>query len=167
MVRWDCSDTESARNSVQGSHTPSPVTPWPELHTTHWTPLSFYRKTVVREESQGDYSVDTSSSPAVPPAGPGGTSGTCTSCRARYSWTRTGAARPRPWCSRARSPGTGSWAAAGSTRAAAANNTTTELMVILQSSHQPGTGQLPHWSVRTFPQTWEPFTGVTIIFWPN
>ena len=40
MVRWDCSDTESARNSVQASHTPSPVTPWPELHTTHWAPLS-------------------------------------------------------------------------------------------------------------------------------
>ena len=75
-----------------------------------------------RNTLEEDYSVDTSSSPAVPPAGPGGTSGTCTSCRARYSWTRTGAARPRPWCSRARSPGTGSWAAAGSTRAAAAHN---------------------------------------------
>ena len=54
MVRWDCSDTESARNSVQASHTPSPVTPWPEPHTTHWAPLSFYRETVVRGQSQGD-----------------------------------------------------------------------------------------------------------------
>ena len=75
-----------------------------------------------RNTLEEDCSVDTRPSPAVPPAGPGGTSGTCTSCRARYSWTRTGAARPRPWCSRARSPGTGSWAAADSTRAASVHN---------------------------------------------